>query len=181
MKKGLIPFVVMLILGLASCSSGQKTGGQDGTNNTGNDGATNRSFSMDGINQALSDLGAYSPNGQGWDYKATAVPAQDFKGWATKAKPVIENVLSNIGDGYALQITGHTCAIGPRDAQADGRRGNVYYSAERGNQVMSALKAAGIPTDKMVVKGVADDEPVKGIDPKDRMNRRVTFQVVPKQ
>lgn len=168
--------VMMLGFGLTACQSGQTT--TDSTDNSG-DSSTSRNFVIDTINKSLAEV-SYSPNNQGWEYKATAVPAADFQKWATSNKALIEEALSKIESDYVLQVTGHTCSIGPRDRQADGRLGNLYYSKARAQQVLAALKNAGIPTDKMTVAGVADDEPARGVDAKDQLNRRVTFKIVPK-
>lgn len=181
MTKKIFLSVATLVLGfgLTACQSGQTTDSTaDSTADTG-DSSTSRNFVIDTINKSLAEV-SYSPNNQGWEYKATAVPAADFQKWATSNKALIEEALSKIDTDYVLQVTGHTCSIGPRDRQPDGRLGNLYYSKARAQQVLAALKNAGIPTDKMSVEGVADDEPLRGVDPKDRLNRRVTFKIVPK-
>lgn len=176
-KKLFLSVVVMMLgLGMAACQSAQTSDSTDGSG----DSTMSRNAGIDLINQGLAGA-SYSPNNKGWDYKATAVPAADFQKWATEYKEVIENALSQIDSDYVLQVTGHTCSIGPRDRQPDGRPGNIYYSTERAKQVLAAFRNAGIPTDKMVVKGVADDEPLPDVSPKDRLNRRVTFKIVPKQ
>lgn len=170
---------LMLGFGLTACQSGQTTESTTDSTADTTDSSTSRNFVIDTINKSLAEV-SYSPGNQGWEYKATAVPAADFQKWATSNKALIEEALSKIDTDYVLQVTGHTCSIGPRDRQPDGRPGNLYYSKARAEQVLAALKNAGIPTDKMSVAGVADDEPVRGVDPKDRLNRRVTFKIVPK-
>ncbi|MBW7857637.1 MAG: OmpA family protein [Leptonema sp. (in: Bacteria)] len=178
MNKKWLLSTAMLILafGFASCSSGQTTEG--GSDNSSNESSSNRSFDM--VNMALSQL-SYSPNdNKGWDYKATGVPAADFQKWATKNKSTNENAQNEIGDGYVLQVTGHTDSTGPRDRQADGRLGNLYYSKARADSVVAAFRNAGIPVTKIKAAGVADDELLSGLDSKDQKNRRVTFKIVPK-
>jgi len=177
-KKLLLSATAMILsLGLVACASGQET---DSSSDRGmDDNAANRNIVIAGLNQSLSQI-SYSPNDRGWEYKATAVPAADIQKWANNNKELITEALNKIDTGYALQITGHTCSIGPRERQADGRLGNAYYSTQRAQQVLAGLRNAGIPTDKLVVKGVADDEPLSGVDSKDQTNRRVTFKIVVK-
>ena len=167
--------MLILAFGLASCSSGQTT--ESGNNeSTTNESSTNRSFDL--VNMSLSKL-SYSPNdNKGWEYKAVGVPAADFQKWATSNKSVIESALEQIGDGYALQVTGHTDSTGHRDRQADGRLGNLYYSKARADSVVAALRNAGIPVTNIRSAGVADDETLSGVDAKDQKNRRVTFKIV---
>lgn len=154
----------------AACGSAQTADGEGATRGG--------SVALRAANRALSEI-SYSPNMRGWEYKATAVPAGEFDTWATRYKAQIEDALNQVGDGYKLQVTGHTCSIGPREAQADGRRGNVYYSEQRARNVYTALERQGIPTDRMTFKGVADDQPRSGVGSDDRTNRRVSFQLVP--
>ncbi len=130
-------------------------------------------------NRALGQL-AYSPAGAGYAYKATAVSAADANKIKTDFAPAINQALSQVGDGYVVQVTGHSCAIGPREAPGDGRPGNVTISRRRAEGVMRALASAGVPADKMTAVGVADDQPISGVDSKDQTQRRVTFQIVPK-
>ena len=127
-------------------------------------------------NRALSVL-SYSPNGQGWAYKATGVSG-DFTTWASNNKDKIQQALDQVGDGYVLQVTGHTCNIGPRTPPGDGRRGNMFYSEQRARSVYNALVTAGVPANRMTVKGVADTEPLPGAPRDGQAQRRVTFQIV---
>ena len=158
--------VAMASLAFAACSSGGKSerGGEAGT---GGVAVANRAL------QAVS----YSPRNKGYGYKSTAVGG-DFPTWSSAAKPQITQALSQVGDDYVIQVTGHTCAIGPRTAPGDGRRGNMYYSEQRAKAVRDGLVNAGVPANKLVVKGVADTQLLPGVDPKDQKQRRVTFQVV---
>lgn len=163
--------VLLLSASFTLCSGGQTTeGGVE---------SKSRDFALNQANQALAEL-AYSPSGQGWEYKATATPGADFNSWATKFKSQIQQAIDAVGEGYQLQVTGHTCSIGPRTAPGDGRKGNEWYSAQRATGVKAALQNQGISVDKLAVKGVADDEPISGLDPKDQKNRRVTFKIIKK-
>lgn len=159
--------VAMASLVFTACSSGDKSE-RGGEVETGGVGIANRAL------QAVS----YSPNNKGYSYKGTSTGA-DFPTWSSAAKPQISNALSQVGDDYVIQVTGHTCAIGPRNAPGDGRKGNTYYSEQRAKAVRDGLVKAGVPANKLVVKGVADTQALPGIDPKDQKQRRVTFQVVP--
>ncbi|MBE7440214.1 MAG: hypothetical protein HS115_17310 [Spirochaetales bacterium] len=129
-----------------------------------------------GINQALDGMGSYSPEDKGYAYKQTA--AGNFASWADKNKENIEKALNQVPAGFVLQVTGHTCSIGPRDAM-DGKRGNIWYATERARNIYEELKAKGVPSDKMVYKGIADDEPLPDLDTTDQRNRRVSFKIVP--
>ncbi len=152
-------------------------GGQVQEENT--DSAKDRSIGIDQVNSALKDL-SYSPYGKGFDYKSTSVPAADFNSWFTKFSPQINQAVSAIGTGFVLQVTGHTCSRGPRDAvPSESKLGNMHYSKARAQSVYDALVKSGINGQNMSVVGIADDETLPGIDSKDQKNRRVTFKIVP--
>jgi len=170
--------VATIALFAAQCASTQQSGSTNTTATATSDNGTakGRNFAMDQANQALGDI-TYSPYGKGWAYKTTGVPAGDFKTWAGKFKPQIEKAIEAVGEGFALQVTGHTCSIGPREA-TDGKKGNIYYSTERAKAVFDSLSKVGIPTSRMTFVGVADDEPLSGLDTRDQRNRRVTFKIV---
>lgn len=166
--------VFFITASMVSCSGGQTTSqGQQGQ------GSKDEGFGVAQARSALTDL-TYSPYGKGFQYKIVSVPPGDFRNWLGQFRPQIEQALKAVGDGYVLQVTGHTCSIGPREAEPNlGKKGNIWYSTERAKNVFNALNSLGIPTDKMSVVGVADDEPLPGIDTKDQRNRRVTFKIVP--
>lgn len=149
----------------SACSSSDSTD-RGGNVETGGVAVANRAL------QAVS----YSPSNKGYSYKGTAVGG-DFPTWASAAKPQIEQALSQVGSGYVIQVTGHTCTIGPRNATG-GKKGNTWYSEQRAKAVYDGLRRAGIPANQMVFKGVADTQLLPGTDPKDQKQRRVTFQVV---
>lgn len=150
-------------------------------NNQTEETAQDRSMVMDQTNQALADL-TYSPYGKGFNYKNTQVPRDDFQSWLEKFKPQLQKAIDAVDQGFVLQVTGHTCSIGPREAQPDlNKKGNIYYSEQRAKHVYDALIEAGLPAAAMNVVGIADDEPLPGIDTKDQRNRRVTFKLVEKK
>jgi len=152
-----------------ACSGGQKSGSSKDNE---------RSMLMDQANQALSDL-TYSPYGKGWRYKNVVVPPGDFTKWSGQFKAQIVQAIDQVGDGFQLQVTGHTCSIGPRNEEpANNKKGNVWYSEQRAKAVYNALIKQGIPAEKMVFKGVADDEPMPTKTPQDQLNRRVTFKII---
>lgn len=162
-----------------SCASEQPrtTDNQQPADNQGK--PTNRAFDMGGANAALGAV-VYSPGNRGFEYQSVAVSAQDFQTWATRFKPQIEQALAAMGTGFVLQVTGHTCSIGPRDAvPAEGKKGNIFYSTERAKGVFNALVQQGILASRMTFKGIADTEVMSGIPTTDQRNRRVTFKIVP--
>lgn len=166
-KAAVLGVVAMSSLVFAACSSGGKSE-RGGAAATGGVAVANRAL------QAVS----YSPRNKGYGYKSTATGG-DFPTWSSAAKPQISNALEQVGDDYVIQVTGHTCAIGPRNAPGDGRKGNYHYSQNRAKAVRDGLVKAGVPANKLVVKGVADTQLLPGVDPKDQKQRRVSFQVVP--
>ncbi len=172
---------IALVVTLAACSSSQTTSGNSTSSNTSSNSSTDRSGANErgGVDMtaAISSLPAYSPGGNGFAYKSTYVNPAEFNSWVSQFKPQIQSALNAMAPGYKLQITGHSCAIGPREAEG-GRMGNIYYSEQRAKAVYQALINAGLPADKMIVKGIANDEPLPGVDPKDQKNRRVTFKIV---
>jgi len=179
--KSSILSVLISAVAFVGCGGGQQqqSGGNQGQQSNSGGQAKERSFGMDQANSALSSI-AYSPGGQGFGYKTTAINPADFNTWATQFKPQITAALDQVGAGFVLQVTGHTCSIGPRDAvQAEGKLGNIYYSTERAKAVYQALINAGIPANRMTYKGIANDEPLSGVDSQSQRNRRVTFKIVP--
>ena len=162
--------VSLFVVSLAACGSSQDSG---------TDRSTGLGSPLDIVNKGLSQLG-YSPDNDGYAYKAVAFPAADQKYIEDELKKPLEDALSKVGDGYVLQVTGHTCSIGPRNAMG-GKKGNVWYSTQRAKGVYDALIKAGFPKDQLTYKGVADDELLLDADPRDAENRRVTFKIVPKQ
>ena len=169
---------VFLTIGLANCSSAQKSGDTQSTDSKPKDKekTNSRSFVMDQANQALSDL-TYSPYGKGWTYKTTDLPPADFKTWVGQFKTQIQQAVDSVGDGFLLQVTGHTCSIGPREAEGN-KKGNIFYSTQRAKGVYNALLQNGIPAKRMTFVGVANDELLGTVGPKDQLNRRVTFKIV---
>jgi len=162
--------LVALTIAMAACSSSQSTSGSDRS------GSNERSAGID-VGGALGSM-SYSPGNGGFAYKSTYVNPQEFQTWVAQFKPQIEQALNALAPGFKLQVTGHTDAVGPRDADGTGRKGNVYYSTERARAVYDALVQAGLPKDKMTFRGIANDEPVPGQDRDSQKHRRVTFKIV---
>lgn len=162
--------MVVLALALAACSSSQSTSGSDRS------GSNERSAGID-VGGALGSL-SYSPGKAGFAYKSTYVNPQEFDTWVKEFKPQIEQALNALAPGFKLQVTGHSDAVGPRDADGSGRKGNIWYSTERARGVYDALVNAGLPKDKMTYRGVANDEPVPGEARDSQKHRRVTFKIV---
>lgn len=123
----------------------------------------------------------YAPRGKGWNYKDVSLNAADFQKWYSQNKDKFDTVLNNLGDNLVLEIVGHTDESGPREAQPElGKKGNIWYSTQRAQRVYDALVKAGIPKEKLRVRGAAEDELIPGLDPYDQRHRRVTFRVVNK-
>ena len=136
MKRNLLLVAVSMLamLSLTFCTSTQTTEGGGGDSGGG---STGRGMVIDAANQLLASV-TYWPNGKGYIYKSTALPADDFKKWTGVNKAKIDEALTKVADGFALQVVGHTCSIGPRDAQP-GKKGNVWYSTERAKGVYDYL------------------------------------------
>lgn len=135
------------------------------------------SMTINVINRGLAEL-AYKPTPEGFPYKSVNVPSDSFQEWANSNKDSINKAIQQLPDGFVLQVTGHTCSIGPREAEA-GKKGNIWYSTQRARNVYSALRNSGIPAEKLSYKGIADDETMSDVETTDSRNRRVTFKVVP--
>jgi len=116
---------------------------------------------------------------EGFEYKSAQVPAQKWDMWAKAAAPVVKEVITNLPEGYVLQVTGHTDGRGP-EQPAGAKPGNIKISRDRAKGVHDSLGRAGITSPKMTYKGVGFSEPLAGIDADDPQQRRVTFKVVPK-
>lgn len=111
----------------------------------------------------------------GFSYKKADVNPGDFSGWSKVNVPVLKEGLGKLPDSYALEITGHTDAVGPEQAEG-AKKGNIFYSELRANAVKQALIKQGIPANRIIAKGAGSSEPVSGLDAKDARNRRVTFR-----
>ena len=134
---------------------------------------------IDILNRGLAEVN-YSPGGKGFGYKSYNVPSSELNKWAKDNKDTIESTLSKVPDGYVLQVTGHSDSVGPR-TRTGSKPGNIFWSTQRAKAVFNALKAQGVPTDKMTYKGVADDIPTSQCAEDEACQRRVTLQVVEKQ
>ncbi len=166
--------VVSLILFVA-CGGGQKAEVKEKAAKM--EAPMDSSMTINVINRGLAEL-AYKPTPEGFAYKSVDVPKESFTEWAKTNKESISKAIQQLPDGFVLQVTGHTCSIGPREAEA-AKKGNVWYSTQRARNVYQALKDSGIPAEKLSYKGIADDETMSGIETNDPKNRRVTFKVVP--
>jgi len=111
----LISILAMCIIGVCSSSQTKST-------STSTSSSTERSVNID-VGSALRDI-TYSPGGRGFPYKSTYVDPVDFKAWVSQFSPEMSQAIGALPAGYAIQVTGHTCSIGPREADAT-HRGNV--------------------------------------------------------
>jgi len=116
---------------------------------------------------------------KGFGYKDSIVPQQEWNKWATATAPVVSKIISELPEGYVLQVTGHTDSRGPETAVGN-KPGNLKISADRARNVQNMLKQKGVTSPKLTAKGVGSSEPVAGLPTDDPQQRRVTFQVVPK-
>ncbi len=169
-KNARIPTLILLVTGMIfaiACSSGEVK-----------DSSSEQSgYNMEQARSLFAEM-TYAPHGQGFDYKVTSVDTEDFKQWLGAYQAKIVEALGKIGDGYVIQVTGHTDTIGPREKEGN-KLGNVYYSTERAKNVLNTLKELGVPVEKMTYKGIADDEVLPNTEHRDKRNRRVTFKLVP--
>ncbi len=122
---------------------------------------------------------SYSPSGEGFSYKSTEVPLEDFKSWASKNQDSLKKTLNSLDKGYVLEIVGHTDSSGPREAEGE-KKGNIWYSTNRAKAVFLILLDLGMSESKLRYVGVADDEILNKEEPSSQVNRRVSFRVRPK-
>ena len=170
----LVNFAALSLVAFVACSSAQQ---EEPVERKTEEAPVDASMTINVINRGLAEL-AYKPTPEGFAYKSINVPTDSFQEWATSNKDSINKAVQQLPDGFVLQVTGHTCSIGPREAEA-GKRGNVWYSTQRARNVYTALKNSGIPAEKLSYKGIADDETMSDVETTDSRNRRVTFKVVP--
>lgn len=96
----------------------------------------------------------------------------------TALSPASEKSLDELAarlknSGGRLQVTGHTCSLGPKAI-------NQPISEKRAAVVKEALVARGVPADRIETQGVADTQPVgnnKTVEGR-VANRRVTFKLI---
>lgn len=176
-----IVLTILLGISLVACSSGNKKTEAPAPEPAPatQDGANSRSFSdpVEQFNSMISGL--RYPDGvarPGFSYKKADVQ-NDFAAWADKNVATIKSAMDKIPAEYALEITGHTDAVGPEQAEGD-KKGNIFYSELRANAIKTALVKKGIPAARVVTRGVGSSSPIEGLDPKDPKNRRVTFSFI---
>lgn len=116
---------------------------------------------------------------EGFGYKSSEMPSRQWNNWSRAAAPVVERITDQMPDGYVLQVTGHTCSIGPERPVGD-KPGNIKLSENRAKTVFNALERQGISSDVLTFKGVGSSEPKSGVARDSSQQRRVTFKVVPK-
>ena len=96
----------------------------------------------------------------------------------TALSPAAEKALDELAarlktGGGRLQVTGHTCSLGPKSI-------NQTISEKRANVVKEALVARGVAADRIETAGAADTQPVgnnKTVEGR-VANRRVTFKLL---
>ena len=116
---------------------------------------------------------------EGFDYKSSEVPSWKYDAWAKVSAPVVQQTLTQVPDGYVLQVTGHTDSSGP-EQPVGAKPGNIKISTDRANAVHTSLRNNGITSDKLTYKGVGSSQPLADTPGTDPKQRRVSFVVVPK-
>ncbi|MFN3604053.1 MAG: OmpA family protein [Leptonema sp. (in: bacteria)] len=176
MKKTIQFSLIILMLGtLTMCQSGQTTQPEE-KKPTEDNTAKERSLNLFELGKDLSFV--YAPYGKGWAYKDVSLDKNDFNQWYSKNKVEFLKVLDTVDVGIVLEVVGHTDESGPQEAQPElGKKGNLWYSQQRANQVCNALIQAGISKEKIRCVGVGESEHIPGIDPYDQRQRRVTFRI----
>lgn len=116
---------------------------------------------------------------KGFGYKDSVVPQMEWNKWATAAAPIVNKIVSELPEGYVLQVTGHTDSRGP-EYPVGNKPGNMKISQDRARNVHTMLKNKGVTSPKLIAKGIGSSEPISGIPTDDPQQRRVTFRVVPK-
>lgn len=120
-----------------------------------------------------SDCSLLSP-----DTPATPIDfAIQFKVNSAELSPVSEGTLKEIAKILALTpdrcvfVEGHTDASGNSDL-------NLKLSRERANSVVNFIVGrAGVLRSRLITFGKGSTEPIKGLEPRDPKNRRVSFKV----
>lgn len=135
-----------------------------------------RTGEVKSIQRSLAQL-VYAPEGLGFAYKETEVNRDAFDQWWNENHDTLKSAVSDLPEGYILQLTGHTDSIGPRQPTGN-KPGNLALSRQRAESLKEALSDRGIPEDRMITEGVADDRLLPDLQPRDRRHRRVTFSVV---
>ncbi|MCL1910972.1 MAG: OmpA family protein [Leptospirales bacterium] len=115
----------------------------------------------------------------GFGYKDSEVPSWQYDNWAKVSAPLVQETLTQVPDGYVLQITGHADSSGP-EQPVGSKPGNIKISTDRAKNVHGALQKHGITSDKLTYKGVGSSQPLAGVAGTDAKQRRVSFVVVPK-
>lgn len=159
MKKTALLGSIFALMFLVACGTTQPSVGNDAV--------------VSGLNKQLAKASV-----GGFDYKSTTIPSWKYDAWAKVSAPVIQNVLTQVPDGYVLQVTGHTDSTGPETAVGD-KPGNIKISTDRAFAVHSSLKKNGITSSKLTYKGVGSSQPLPGVATDDASQRRVSFVVVP--
>ncbi len=112
------------------------------------------------------------------DVKTTVVDFEiQFKLGSAELSSASENTLMQIAKILALTpdrcvfVEGHTDATGNADL-------NLRLSRDRANSVVKFIVGkAGVLRSRLITAGKGSTEPVKGLDPRDPKNRRVSFKV----
>ena len=100
------------------------------------------------------------------------VSSAELDAWAQQSKPVVEEIVKTMPEGYHLMIAGHASSGGPAAR-------NQTVSKARAKFVWEALSNAGMDMSKVQFKGYGSSFPLNAGDPGHESNRRVSFVVEP--
>jgi len=162
MRKYVVVLLVLAVAAAISCKGGQGVGDPN-------------SMFVSASNQSLAKIPM-----EGFGYKSSTLPPQEWDKWATAAAPVVKEIITKLPDGYVLQVTGHADSRGPEE-RVGAKPGNLKISDDRAKVVFNSLKKKGIDSPKMTYKGIGSSETTGECGSTDPCQRRVTFKVVPKK
>jgi outer membrane protein OmpA-like peptidoglycan-associated protein len=115
---------------------------------------------------------------KGFEYKKWEIPnKKDFIKWVKSTGAMLKDGLEKLPGTINLEITGHADTTGPETPEGD-KKGNIFYSEKRAEEVKNALVKLGFPEKRLIIKGNGASTPIPGIDETDAKNRRVTFKFI---
>ena len=166
MKKVALACALLTMLFLLACETGQTTDTPEVT--------AAAAPGVSALNKTLEKVSI-----GGFAYKSSAIPSWEYDTWAKVSTPLVQQTLTQVPEGYVLQVTGHADSSGPEQAVGS-KPGNIKLSTDRAKAVHTSLQKNGITSDKLTYKGVGSSQPLEGISGNDAKQRRVSFVVVPK-
>ena len=127
------------------------------------------------VNEKLARM-TYFGGPSGYKAYKHAVEKKHFNNWALNHLPTLVWYLDAFAktrdSKYILVIKGHTDTT-------EKRRDNPLLASQRAKSFYDYLLKVRVPNDNLKYMGVAAKEPISGISTDARIQRRVTFQLVP--